>query len=385
MTPEDDAQDRELLERYRRASDTLSTAPNDAVRAAILAEGRRVAEQHAAGQRAAEQHATGQRTEGARQEFDVSHPAANDSRWKITATGTAGAALLAALLFAPRLWESGPIVPAASSGAPAVLNSPPQQRAAEQLAAEAQRAQSSSANPSAPRPGSMAPREQSFDAKARAPKLESAAPPSSTPALVAAAGKTIPRATALSPGSDFPAPPQRQADAGVQSPAPAGRSESANAAPAAKSEPPSVSSADRGESKVTLEAPPTGSPAAPMRSQPTAGAALRAAPRVDKVSSGTAPAPAALVSAVASGDAAQTVALLDQGAAIDGRDELGRTPLMRAVLQGRSDLVRLLLDRGADLHVADNTGNTPLQQATRQNSREIIALLEARERAGRAQ
>jgi len=106
---------------------------------------------------------------------------------------------------------------------------------------------------------------------------------------------------------------------------------------------------------------------------------------VDKVSSGTAPAPAALVSAVASGDAAQTVALLDQGAAIDGRDELGRTPLMRAVLQGRSDLVRLLLDRGADLHVADNTGNTPLQQATRQNSREIIALLEARERAGRAQ
>jgi ankyrin repeat protein len=92
-----------------------------------------------------------------------------------------------------------------------------------------------------------------------------------------------------------------------------------------------------------------------------------------------------LLSAVASGDVARTAALLDRGAAVDGRDELGRTPLMRAVLQSRSELVRLLLDRGADPHVADNTGNTPLQQARRQNSREIIALLEARERAGRAQ
>jgi len=67
------------------------------VRAAILAESRRVAELRA--------------QEAREQRIDASRPAANDSRWKITAFGTAGAALVAALLFAPRLWESAPPAP----------------------------------------------------------------------------------------------------------------------------------------------------------------------------------------------------------------------------------------------------------------------------------
>ncbi|HEX3914354.1 MAG TPA: ankyrin repeat domain-containing protein [Steroidobacteraceae bacterium] len=97
MTSKDSGQDPELLDRYRRASDTGPVAPSDAVRGAILAEGRRVAGQLAA--------------QGATPPFDASRRAANDSRWKITAFGTAGAAVLAALLFAPRYWEEGPPSP----------------------------------------------------------------------------------------------------------------------------------------------------------------------------------------------------------------------------------------------------------------------------------
>ncbi len=289
MTPEDNAQDQELLERYKRASNTLDAAPSDAVRAAILAEGRRAAEQRAA--------------EPARRTFDVSRPAANDSRWRITAFGTAGAALVAALLFAPRLWESGPVAPATSSGAPAA-----------------------------------AVRDQPTDEKASAPKLESLAPPSPTPSEPA-------RAPALQPRSDLPVVPQRQqADSMAELAAPTDKRDSANAAPAA---PPAVSAASR-----------------------------TAAPQAARISSLTAHAPAALLSAAASGDVAQTASLLDQGAAVDVRDELGRTPLMRAVMQSRLEVVRLLLDRGADPNAADNTGDTPLQQAKRQNSGEIAALLE---------
>ena len=112
MTSKESAQDKELLERYRRASGTEAAAPSEAVLAAILAEGRRVAEQRA------------KETRG--QPFDASRPAANDSRWKITAFGTAGAALVAALLFAPRLWESAP--PAPSAGGAVVAESMPRPR-----------------------------------------------------------------------------------------------------------------------------------------------------------------------------------------------------------------------------------------------------------------
>ncbi len=90
MTQKGNAQDEELLARYRQASAGDRAAPSEAVRATILAESRRIAEQLA---------------KKAPQVFDVSRPAANDSRWKITAFGTVGAALLAALLFAPRYWE----------------------------------------------------------------------------------------------------------------------------------------------------------------------------------------------------------------------------------------------------------------------------------------
>ena len=300
MTPEDNAQDQELLERYKRASDTLDAAPSDAVRAAILAEARRVAEQRAA--------------ETPRQTFDVSRPAANDSRWRITAFGTAGAALVAALLFAPRLWERGPVAPATSSGAPAAA----------------------------------APQDQSSDAKAIAPKAESPAQP------VPHADKNSSSATVLQPRRDVPMPPQhRQTEAIVQPVAPAEKADAANFAPAA---------------------PPSAAYAAPPAA--AAGAARSTSMNAQRAALDTDSAPTALRSAAASGDTAQIALLLDQGAVLDARDELGRTALMLAVMQNRPDVARLLLDRGADPNVADNSGHTPLQQAKQAHLGEMAAMLE---------
>ena len=291
MTSKDSAQDKELLERYRRASDTEAAVPSEAVRAAILAESRRVAEQRA------------RETRG--QPFDASRPAANDSRWKMTAFGTAGAALVAALLFAPHLWESAPPAPSVNNTAP-----PPK--------LESLPVAPNSSEPLQEIVVTQATRESSKSAGAVSPKSSApAAPAAQAPSADEIAS---PKATELKPRMDLPAPP------------------------------------------------------APERQGIAPLAASQNAARV--ASSRSAPQPAALQSAAASGDTAQTTALLNQGAALDTRDDHGRTPLMLAVMQGRLDVVRLLLNRGADPNIADGAGRTPLQQAKQQNLREIAALLE---------
>jgi hypothetical protein len=320
MTSKESAQDKELLERYRRASDTEAAAPSEAVRAAILAEGRRAAEL-----RAKELHG---------QPFDASRPAANDSRWKMTAFGTAGAALVAALLFAPRLWENAP---------------PPASVSNTTVAASADKA--------APSEAGAAPR----------PKLESlpAAPDSSEPLqeIVVtqstrkgskASDAASPKATGIQPRTDLPAPAERQrSETLAKSAAPEERTDALNYAQGAPAAPPAA---------PIVPAPQM----APLASSQNAAraAALRSAPQ-----------PAALQSAAASGDTALTTVLLNQGAPLDARDEHGRTPLMLAVMQSRLDVVRLLLTRGADPNIADSAGRTPLQQAKQQNLREVAALL----------
>src|ERR1700733_11059942 len=94
----DQVEDKALLERYRRASDAEASAPGDVARAAILAEGRRAAADYKKLSSHQDSYAI----------FDAKRPAANDSSWKIPAFGTMGAALLAALLIAPRFWETPP-------------------------------------------------------------------------------------------------------------------------------------------------------------------------------------------------------------------------------------------------------------------------------------
>jgi Ankyrin repeats (many copies) len=302
MTPnDDDTRDEELLARYRRAGDADAARPSDTVRTAILAESRRVADE------LAKQEST--------RPIDVSRPAANDSRWKITVFGTAGAALLAALLFVPRYWEKTPPAQVSTASAPAPATAP------------------------APAP-------------APAPEAESSAPARQSPSD--SQSNRIGSKPAGSPSLQLAAPAP-SAPSAAQNYAPVSPSAAPLAAP-----PPTPAARVR---PLDLSAYTVGSAALSKRAD-------RAAPADSALK------PATLQSAVAQGDVAQAASLLDQGAVIDARDEAGRTPLMLAVTQDQPEIVRLLLARGADPNAADNTGHTPLQQATKRNLQDVAALLE---------
>jgi ankyrin repeat protein len=67
--------------------------------------------------------------------------------------------------------------------------------------------------------------------------------------------------------------------------------------------------------------------------------------------------------------------LLDQGAAINQRDEYGGTALWYASYNGRPPVVRLLLDRGADPAIAARGGLTPLIIASRDDHLEVVRSL----------
>jgi hypothetical protein len=309
MTSTDSTQDKELLERYRRASDTEAAAPSEAARGAILAEGRRVAAERA--------NKVPERT------IDPSRPAANDSRWKITAFGTAGAALLGVLLFAPRYWENPQIAPMHADKAPAVAPAP-------QLASKSQAAPTSHSADAAAAP----PLAQAVPTQQQAPSAAADEPTVLAPRKDLRIVRERPRAESIAPSG------------GAQNFAPAAAQPSPLAAPAPAASPPAFASGARSMSADRVSAARIGPP------------------------------PSTLLSAAAAGDIAQATGLLDQGASIDARDELGRTPLMLAVAQGRLEVVRLLLERGADPNAADNSGHTPLQQAKQKNWQDVAALLQ---------
>jgi hypothetical protein len=330
MTSKDNGQDEELLARYRRASDTDAAAPSESVRSAILAESRRVAEQLAK-----KQHP-----------FDVSRPAANDARWKITAFGTVGAALLAALLIAPRFWES----------------QRPTQVATVPAAEPA--AKSASSDAVAPAP-----------AAAPAPKLEEVKPYATL--SNAAPARQSPseslKEIVVTQAEQKASKPSAEELRRYSAPAPSNQpSIVQNYAGPPPSQPPAANSL----------APPM----APAPGDITAGYSARAAQggalsmSADRAAraarAGIVPTPASLQAAAGLGDVRQTASLLDEGVAVDARDADGRTPLMLAVAQGRLEVVRLLLARGADPNAADNSGRTPLQQARAGNLRDVAALLE---------
>ncbi len=326
MTSKDSAQDQELLDRYRRASDTDAAAPSDAVRSAILAESRRVAEELAAKQLAAR---------GSPPRFDVLRPAANDSRWKLTAFGTAGAALLAALLIAPRYWERLPTtqvssVPAAPSTAPP-------------------------------------PKLESIAPSRRSESQETAALQENAVTLDKLLGKE-----ASKPAHNYTTAPLALQPAPAAPPASDAQTETARASDLVPAPPPSAPSADYAQNIIAGHPPSADRLGSAAQGALSMGAdrSARAARERNALE------PVNLESASAAGDLAQATLLLDQGAAVDARDTQGRTPLLLAVAQNRLAVVRLLLARGADPNAADNAGITPLQLAKNKDLRDVSALLE---------
>jgi hypothetical protein len=182
MSPNDDTRDEELLARYRRAG-ADAAGPSDAVRAAILAESRRVAAELA--------------KQAPQPTFDASRPAANDSRWKIPVFGTIGAALLAALIFAPRYWENAPPAQVTRSSTEPARQSPSESNSRQEVVVtQAQRKSSKTAGPPSNAAQSYAPGSPSTSKNAdRAERADSALKPATLQS--AAVQGDVAQATAL--------------------------------------------------------------------------------------------------------------------------------------------------------------------------------------------
>ena len=69
---------------------------------------------------------------------------------------------------------------------------------------------------------------------------------------------------------------------------------------------------------------------------------------------------------------------LTAGTDVDGKDDLGRTPLYRAAYNGHMGIAELLISRGAELSVRDENGWTPLHGAAYRGHNEIVAALIAK-------
>jgi len=67
--------------------------------------------------------------------------------------------------------------------------------------------------------------------------------------------------------------------------------------------------------------------------------------------------------------------LIDQGASMEQTDDLGQTPLIRAVDAEHPEIVALLIARGANVNQRDWFGNSPLEYATVHHRRRIIGYL----------
>ena len=173
--------------------------------------------------------------------------------------------------------------------------------------------------------------------------------PGSGPAAVASA--TIGRST--------PAPPLGRAKS-------AEPQKSQPAVPAAGD---ATRSDAQGDTQRLAKAPVPGAPAAELREilPPPAPAPARAQAR---------PAPALTLTEIArAGRVDALAAILASGAAIDGRDADGRTPLMLAAIHGHREMVRQLLAAGADPHLRDPSDQTAAQLALAAGHAQIADLI----------
>ena len=85
--------------------------------------------------------------------------------------------------------------------------------------------------------------------------------------------------------------------------------------------------------------------------------------------------PASLITAVRAGDLHAVRELLAGQAALDERDQEGRTPLIWAAMKGQEDIIRLLLDKGAQLDIEEKRGGTALSAAIVNEWVSVVQLL----------
>ncbi len=81
-----------------------------------------------------------------------------------------------------------------------------------------------------------------------------------------------------------------------------------------------------------------------------------------------------LVAAAEAGDVAALRRLLDAGAAVDTRDDRGRTALLAATHANRVEAARLLIERGADVNARDAIQDSPFLYAGAEGRLAILRL-----------
>ncbi|KAH7854985.1 hypothetical protein Vadar_019884 [Vaccinium darrowii] len=82
-----------------------------------------------------------------------------------------------------------------------------------------------------------------------------------------------------------------------------------------------------------------------------------------------------LCAAARKGEARTIFRLLENGAAVNGRDQHGWTALHRASFKGKIEVLRALIERGADVDARDEDGYTALHCAVESGHGEVIELL----------
>ena len=97
-----------------------------------------------------------------------------------------------------------------------------------------------------------------------------------------------------------------------------------------------------------------------------------AAPEID---AGARKRNADLLAAAQRGHVARVQELLDQGANVNARDEMRRTPLMATAGDKTGETIRLLLANGADVHARTLLDSTALHAAARAGNTTVIRLL----------
>jgi ankyrin repeat protein len=75
------------------------------------------------------------------------------------------------------------------------------------------------------------------------------------------------------------------------------------------------------------------------------------------------------------GDVQAVSKLLNQGVAVDAKDETGETPLLSASLAGHADVATILVERGAKTSSRNDRGLTPLHGAAYAGNIETVRLL----------
>lgn len=386
--PEHSPHSDELLQRYREASADDARRPGAHVRDAVRAHAQMVIE---AGKQAGAPQAVAN-TDAAQR------PAANQSRWKISALAGLALAGLTGLLVLQfdrgtdeekELAFGQPSATTPSSSSSSSPASPP------------------AASPSmAPVPAPVAPQVPATEADAKKRSADIAKPASKSPApaaqdkAVASPPVTEPVArqreseAAPAPAAAAPpaAPPPAPAPVAAPAPAPAAavqENAQSSQAPRMAGTAAGSLSAPPAQADMAAAAPAARPAAAPAVAAPAAPAARAVAPlqkqesalqyRAPRAEVGAGPnrLAGALQDAARAGRLELLERLLQQGAPVNAADTAGRTPLILAVMQGHTAVVQRLLTAGANPALVDQEGLNALQHARRLGFDGIARLIEA--------